>query len=83
MEIGELFAEKGEPLDKIDRRRTTRDRGSPAGRASSGWCLFWVKMRRTHGEQIQSAIPDKRTYITGRYFAEGPATEVDGSVLPT
>ena len=31
MEIGELFAEKASLLDKIDRRRITRDRGSPRG----------------------------------------------------
>jgi hypothetical protein len=31
VEIGELFAKRASLLDKIDRRRTTRDRGSPRG----------------------------------------------------
>ena len=31
MEIGELFAKRASLLDKIDRRRITRDRGSPRG----------------------------------------------------
>ena len=59
MEIGELFAKRASLLDKIDRRRITRDRGSPRGS-----CLV----------RVMSLLGHKRTSTTKSFMSASPST---------